>query len=112
MTTSLWEAREQRINNRFAIWVATFESDAKRDWEDMQGRDEEEVASLLEVAKRLWKRSDATSQDTIATRAQKVGLSPKEYLAVFLAHLPDIDAVEEKAETMAYLVQEQEDLYG
>jgi hypothetical protein len=107
MATSLWEAREQRSNNRFAIWIATFESDAKRDWEDMQGRDEEEVASLLEVAERLWKRSDATSQHTIATRAQQVELSPKEYLAVFVAHLPEFDAVEEKAETMAYVAQQQ-----
>ena len=106
MTTALWEAREEMINTRFAIWIGTFESDAKRDWEDMQGRDEEEVASLLEVAERSWKRADATAQHTIATRAQKVGLSPKEYLAVFLAHLPDIDAVEEKAETMAYIAQQ------
>jgi hypothetical protein len=106
MGTSLQEVREKRIYNRFTIWIATFESDAKRDWDDMQGQDEE-VASLLELGKRLWKRSDATSQHTIATRAQKVGLSPKEYLAVFLAHLPDIDAVEEKAETMAYLAREQ-----
>ena len=46
MATSLWEAREQRSNNRFTIWIATFESDAKRDWEDMQGRDEEGSGSL------------------------------------------------------------------
>lgn len=110
MGTSLGEAREERINDRFAIWIGTFESDAKRDWEDMQGWDEEEIASLLEVAKRLWKRTEATTQHTIAARAQKVGLSPKEYLAVLLAHLPDLDAVEEKVETMAYLAQEQEDL--
>jgi hypothetical protein len=106
MTTALWQAREQRTNSRFAIWIATFESDAKRDWQDMQGEGEELVASLLEAAKRLWTRSEGTSQHTIATRAQQVGLSPREYLAVFLAHLPDIDAVEEKAATMAYLAQQ------
>jgi hypothetical protein len=110
METSLWETREERNNNRFAIWIETFEPDAKRDWEDMQGQDKEEVATLLEGAKHLWKRSDATSQRTIATRAQKVGLSPKEYLAVFLAHLPDLDAVEEQAETMVYLARDQQDL--
>ncbi len=110
MGTALWDTREERINDRFAIWIETFESDAKRDWEDMQGRDEQEVASLLQEAKRLWKRSDATAQRTIATRAQQVGLSPTEYLAVFLTHLLDLDAMEEKAEIMAYLAREQEDL--
>jgi hypothetical protein len=106
MTTALWQARGQRTNNRFAIWMATFESDAKRDWQDLQGEDEELVTSLLEAAKRLWTRSEGSSQHTIATRAQHVGLSPREYLAVFLSHLPDLDAVEEKAETMAYLAQQ------
>jgi hypothetical protein len=110
MGTSFWETREERNENRLAIWIATFEPDAKRDWEDMQGRDKEEVAGFLEGAKRLWQRSDASSQRAITIRAQQVGLSPQQYLAVFLTHLPDLDIVEEKAETMAYLIREQENL--
>ena len=115
MRTSLWEEheqedREERIN-RFAIWMEQFEPDAKGDWEDMKGWGTETLADITKVAKGLWERCSIASQHTIATHAKKVGLSPTEYLVVFLARLPDMDALEESEEIMEYLTQETEDLH-
>jgi hypothetical protein len=116
MRTSLWEEHEQEDceerSNRFAIWIEQFEPDAKRDWENMKEWGTEALVDITKEAKGLWKRCSVASQHTIATRAKKVGLSPTEYLIVFLARLSDMDAIEESKEMMEYVAQETEDLHG
>lgn len=108
MGTYSGEEREEGIH-RLTIWLETFEPEAQKDWQAMKGWEEQEVADLLAEAKAAWDRYDVRSQHAIAARAHHVGLSPLEYLAVFITHVPDTEILEEREETAQYLAQQQED---
>ncbi len=105
-----YSAEERKVGiHRLAIWLETFEPEAQHDWQAMKEWGEQEVADLLAEARTAWDRYDEKTQHAIATRAERVGLSPLEYLAVFISHVSDTEILEEKEETEQYLAQQQAD---